>query len=55
MSSVARYGIFGVDAIDRHQIMICEVWCSLAGAEDAKHDLKKAGYKKLKIKRLGAV
>lgn len=55
MSAVARYGIFGVDAGSAHQIMICEVWTSQTGAEQTRSDLKKAGYRKLKIKRLGVL
>jgi len=51
--SVARYGIFGTESGSIRSIMICEVWCTLKDAEEVKYDLKKAGYRKLKVKRLG--
>jgi len=54
MLQATKYGIFGVEPGSIRPIMICEVWCTLAGAILTKNDLKKAGYKKLKIKRLGA-
>lgn len=55
MSVVSRYGIFGVDVGSKKQILICEIFSTFSGAEDVRSDLKKAGYRKLKIKLLGAV
>lgn len=55
MSSIARYGIFGADVGSPRTFMICEVWCSQKDAEITKSDLKRAGYRKLKVKRLGSV